>query len=158
MPSRVFFRTASLSLDEDQVDLFDFGRGHTSGDSWVVFPALNVMHAGDMFPGKSLPLLDTANGGSGIALGDSLQKAIDTLPLVDAIITGHGAVMTRADLQQYAEFNHEFMQFVDAGKRRGQSVPQIAASWKLPPKYAGYAVPARDRLRANVQVIFDELP
>ena len=158
MPARVYFQKASLSLDEDQVDLYYFGRGHTGGDSWVVFPALGVMHAGDMFAGKTLPLLDAANGGSGVAIGDSLRKAANTLGGVEQVITGHGAVMTRADLEEYAEFNREFMLFVDAGKQRGQGVAQIAASWKMPARYKGYAAPAPARLRGNVQTIFDELP
>ena len=50
----------------DQIDLYYFGRGHTNGDAWVVFPALRVVHAGDIFAGKSLPLLDANNGGSGL--------------------------------------------------------------------------------------------
>jgi len=33
----------------DQTDLYHFGRGHTNGDSFVVFPAARVMHTGDMF-------------------------------------------------------------------------------------------------------------
>ena len=59
----------------DQVDLYYFGRGHTNGDAWVVFPALRFVHAGDIFSGKNLPLLDTNNGGSGVEIGDSLAKA-----------------------------------------------------------------------------------
>ena len=36
------------------------------------------MHAGDIFSGKNLPLLDANNGGSGVAIGDTLAKAADT--------------------------------------------------------------------------------
>jgi len=158
MPTRTYGQMASLSLDDDQVDLYYFGRGHTDADTWVVFPALGVMHAGDMFPGKNLPVLDAANGGSGIAIADSLRKAAMTVAGVNQIITGQGAVMTMADLEEYAEFNREFMLFVDAGKLRGQTVGQIAAGWKMPAKYKGYAEPAQARLRSNVELIFNELP
>ena len=158
MPTRMYGQAASLSLDDDQIDLYYFGRGHTDGDTWVVFPTLGVMHAGDMFSGKTLPLLDNANGGSGIAIPDSLRKAAMTLGGIDQIITGHGAVMTHADLEEYAEFNREFMQFVDAGKLKGQTVDQIVASWKMPANYKRYAQPAPARLRSNVELIFNELP
>ena len=137
MPTRMYGQMASLSLDDDQVDLYYFGRGATSGDTWVVFPALGVAHAGDMFPGKSLPLLDAANGGSGVAIPDSLRKAARTLGGIDRIITGHGAVMTMAELEEYAEFNSEFMHFVDEAKLRGQTVNQIVASWKMPGQVQG---------------------
>ena len=41
-----------------------FGPGHTNGDAWVVFPALRIVHSGDIFAGKGVPLVDGNNGGS----------------------------------------------------------------------------------------------
>ena len=82
--------------------LYYFGRGHTNGDAWVVFPALRVMHAGDIFSGKNLPLLDANNGGSGVAIGDSLQKAVDTVKNVDTDHHRPQHEMTRDDLKEYA--------------------------------------------------------
>ncbi len=38
--------------------------GHSSGDTFVVFPALRTMHAGDMFAWRALPYIDPMNGGS----------------------------------------------------------------------------------------------
>jgi len=38
---------------------------------------------------KTFPLLDANNGGSGMAIPDTLQKAFDTVKNVDVIITGH---------------------------------------------------------------------
>src|SRR5213596_3428801 len=49
MPKRTFKDTMTLGKDADRIDLYYFGRGHTNGDAFVVFPALHVMHAGDMF-------------------------------------------------------------------------------------------------------------
>ena len=56
----------TLGSGPDRIDLLYFGRGHTDGDAWVVFPSLRVVHAGDIFSGKNLPLLDANNGGSGV--------------------------------------------------------------------------------------------
>jgi len=58
LPKRTFKTTMSIGAGNDRIDLYYFGRGHTNGDAWVVFPALRVMHAGDIFAGKTLPLLD----------------------------------------------------------------------------------------------------
>jgi hypothetical protein len=33
---------------------------------------------------------------------------------------------------------------------------EIAAAWTMPAKYTGYAAPAPARLKANVEVIFNE--
>jgi glyoxylase-like metal-dependent hydrolase (beta-lactamase superfamily II) len=141
----------------DEIDLYYFGRGHTNGDAWVLFPALRVVHAGDIFSGKNLPLLDANNFGSGVLIGDTLAKAAKSLNgKVDTIITGHSTTMTVADLNEYAEFNKEFMRDVQAAKKAGKSVDDVAASWKIPEKYKGYAAAAPARLKANVQIVFDE--
>ena len=49
--------------------------------------------------------------------------------------------MTMADLREYAEFNHDFLADVRAGKKAGKSVDEVANSWTIPAKYAGYAAP-----------------
>jgi len=147
----------TLGKGADQIDLYYFGRGHTNGDAWVVFPALRLMHAGDIFSGKNLPLLDANNGGSGLLIGATLAKAADSIKNIDTIITGHSTTMTVNDLKEYAQFNKEFADDVRAAKKAGKSVDDVAGSWKMPAKYTGYAAPAAARLKANVQVVFDEL-
>ena len=147
----------SLGAGSDEIDLYYFGRGHTNGDAWVVFPALRVMHAGDIFSGKNLPLLDANNGGSGVAIPDSLAKAANTVKNIDTVITGHSTQMTMNDLKEYADFNREFLTAMREAKKAGKSVDDVASSWKMPAKYAGYAAVQPARLKSNVQVIFDEL-
>ena len=156
LPKKTFKDKMSIGKGADQVDLYYFGRGHTNGDAWVVFPALRVMHAGDIFSGKNIPLLDAVNGGSGVLIGDTLAKAAKDVKNVDSIITGHSTVMTVADLQEYSAFNNDFRDTVQAGKKAGQTVDQIAAAYKIPEKFKGYAAPAEARLKNNVQIVFDE--
>src|SRR4249920_1463283 len=64
LPKLMFKDRMTLGGGKDRIDLYYFGAGHTNGDAWVVFPALRVVHAGDIFAGKSVPLVDDANGGS----------------------------------------------------------------------------------------------
>jgi hypothetical protein len=75
---------------------------------------------------------------------------------VDQIITGHSMVMTVADLKEYAAFNDEFAAAVQAAKKAGKTVDDVAGSWKIPETYKNYAMPAAARLKANVQVVWDE--
>src|SRR5688572_6239951 len=77
MPKRTFKDTLTVGSGNDRIDLYYFGRGHTNGDAFIVFPTLRVMHAGDIFSGKNVPLLDAVNGGSGIEIGRTLAKAAD---------------------------------------------------------------------------------
>jgi glyoxylase-like metal-dependent hydrolase (beta-lactamase superfamily II) len=158
MPKRTFKDTMTLGKGPDEIDLYYFGRGHTNGDAWVVWPALRFAHAGDIFSGKNLPLLDTNNGGSGVEIGDSLAKAHDAIKNVDQVITGHStAVMTWPDLAEYAQFNKDFLASVEAALKAGKSVDEIAASWKIDDvKYKGYTIQDA-RLKQNVTAIAGEL-
>ena len=148
----------TLGSGSDQVDVYYFGRGHTGSDAWVVFPALRTAHSGDMFASKGLPLLDAANGGSGVDFPVTLDNAHTTLTEIDTIITGHSGQMTPDDLREFAGFMHELVGAVRAAKEAGQTADQFAAAWELPSRYAGYAAPMPERLAAAAQVIYDELP
>ena len=158
MPKRTFKDRMTIGKGADQIDLHYFGRAHTGGDAWFVFPALRMMHAGDAFPGKRIPIMDAVNGGSGVEYPDTLAKAAAAAKNIEGIITGHSTVMTVKDLSEYADFNREFREFVRAGKKAGQSIAQIAAGWKNPEKFAGYAAPDAARLRANVEVVYNAIP
>ena len=157
LPTRTFSDRLSIGNGADQVDLHYFGRAHTGGDAWVVFPSLRTLHAGDAFLGKRVPFLDAANGGSGVAFPDTLQKAHDTIQNVDTIITGHSTQMTWADLNEWAAFNRDFLEMVRAGRSAGRTVDEIASAWTVPTQYVGYAPPNLAGVARNVQVIVDEL-
>jgi cyclase len=156
LPKRTFKDKMTLFKGPDEVDLFYFGRGHTNGDAWVVFPALRTVHAGDIFSGKNLPLLDANNGGSAELIATSLENASKKLKNIDTIITGHSNQMTVADLKEYIAFNREFFNEVEKQKKAGKSVDQIAADWKMPEKYKGYAAVDANRLKNNVKLAYSE--
>jgi glyoxylase-like metal-dependent hydrolase (beta-lactamase superfamily II) len=157
LPKRTFKDRLTLGKGADQVDLYYFGRGHTNGDAFVVFPSLRVMHAGDMFPGKNMPFMDATNGGSGLDYPATLMKAHRGVRNVDTIISGHSTQMTMDDLREFSAFVQEFVTAVREGKKAGQTVDQIAEAWKVPAKYTGYAAAQPEGVKRNVQVIFDEI-
>ena len=139
MPKRTFKDRLTLGKDADRIDLFFFGRGHTSGDAWVLFTALKVLVAADDFPSKGVPIMDKNAGGSGAEFAATVTKAYNTVKEADTIITGHSpTTMTREDLKVYGDFLRDFVAAVSAAKKAGQTPDQFAASWKVPEKYTGY--------------------
>jgi len=156
LPKRTFKDRMTIGTGADQIDLYYFGRGHTNGDAFVVFPALRVMHAGDIFARKGPPLLDANNGGSGTAIGDTLAKAHAAVKGVDRIITGHSTVMTWADLDEYSKFNKDFLAWVTAAMKSGKTVDAAAAEYSIPQSYKGYT-PNADQTKSNIGVIYNEL-
>jgi len=134
MPKRTFKDKMTVGKGADEVDLYYFGRGHTNGDAFIVFPALRAMHAGDIFASKNMPLIDSNNGGSLVDIGQSLQKAHDTIKNVDTIITGHSATtMNWQDLQDYATYNKGLVTWIESELKAGKSPDDIAAmGYKVP--------------------------
>ena len=94
LPKLMFKEKMTIGIGKDRVDLYYYGAGHTGGDAWVVFPALRVMHAGDMLASKEPPSIDLDSGGSGLAFPDTLAKAVAAMTNVDTVIPGHGPLMT----------------------------------------------------------------
>jgi glyoxylase-like metal-dependent hydrolase (beta-lactamase superfamily II) len=155
LPKRTFKDRLSLFSGKDRIDLYHFGPGHTNGDTFILFTALRTLHAGDMFPWKDSPFIDRANGGSGLAWPNTLAKLLSTVKDFDAVIPGHIAVATRADLEEFQRYMTDLVAAVQAAKKAGQSADAATASVNLSAKYKGYAT---ERLKAAVQAIYSELP
>ena len=160
VPKRTYKDKLTIGSGRDQVDLHYLGAGHTNGDTFVVFPALRVMHTGDMFAWKALPYIDTGNGGSVVAHAETLGKAVSTIQNVDTIITGHTPVLPWTDLREYAEFNRDFVAWAQGQIKAGKTVAQAATEYQVPAKYKGYTVspnPQFGDAKANVEIVYKEL-
>jgi len=155
LPSKTYKDKLSLLKGNDKIDLYYFGRGHTSGDTFVVFPALKVMHAGDMFAfSKALPIIDTSNGGSGVDYPKSLMKAAESIKGVETVIPGHSAVATFADFKEYGDFMRDFLAAVEQTKRDGKTVDQAVTDIKLPDKYKDWSM---TRAKTAITAVYSEL-
>jgi cyclase len=158
LPKRTYKDKLTVGSGKDQIDLYYFGPAHTSGDTFVVFPALRAMHAGDAFPFKQTPIVDGNNGGSSVEYAKTLSKALAGIKNVDSIITGHSTVMTPADLKEYIDFNNDFMTWVQAEIKASKTVDQATAEYKIPEKYKGYTVTSfMGGVKNNIQVAYNEL-
>jgi cyclase len=155
LPKRTFKDKMTLLSGADQIDLYYFGPGHTSGDALIVFPALRVMHAGDLFAWKALPIMDTNNGGSGIAYPETLQKAAGAIKNVDSVIPGHSPVMPWSTFVEYGQFMQWAVDTVKQAARDGKTEADAAAAIKTPPdRFKDYAT---ERAAANVTAIYGEV-
>jgi cyclase len=154
LPKKTYKDKMALGSGKDRVDLFYFGRGHTNGDTWIVYPSVRVMQTGDMFAWKDAPLLDKNNGGSGVEYADTVRKAVAAATNVDQLIVGHSPLRTVAELKEYAAYMDDLVAAVKQAKAAGKNAKEAAAGIDLTTKYKDYK---KDRQEAAVQVIFDEL-
>ena len=157
LAKRGFKDKLTIGSGADQINLYYFGPAHTGGDAFVEFAANKVMHVGDVFPNKGVPIMDKTNGGSGVQYAATVRKALDGVKGVDTLINGHTTAQTTpADMREFADFVSDFVAHVQAAKKAGKTAAQAIAEWKTPAKYKGYSEPNVARATAYAQVIMDE--
>ena len=154
LPDRTYKDRLTLGSGKERIDLYYFGAGHTNGDAIIVFPALRVAHTGDLFAAPGTPIIDTNNGGSGVAYPDTLKKAAAGIKDVESVIPGHSAVTTWDKFVEFGEFNAAFLAAVQQGVKDGKTPEEVLADLKLPEKFKEYGM---GRAKANVSVMYNEL-
>ena len=165
LPNTVFTDQFTLFEGKNQVDVYHFGVAHTDGDVVVVIPISNFAYLGELFPGKEVPVIGTAHGGSAVAFADTLARALEVLREADVQFVAASRaeprrgglqidVMSFGDLEEYADFNRELRQAVTDAAESGQTIDEAVASLTLPGRYENYDM---EGARAYVQALYDEL-
>ena len=136
-PRIVFTDQTAVHLGGVEVRAHHLGRGHTNGDSVIYFPDLRTIHAGDLLHGIA-PFIDYANGGSSAGWVATLDNilALD----FDTAIPGHGALMTRADVEafraQFVSVRQRMTELIRSGVSKDDAPERIktdALSWTMRP-------------------------
>jgi glyoxylase-like metal-dependent hydrolase (beta-lactamase superfamily II) len=160
LPNKTYKDRLTLGAGKDQIDLYYFGRGHTNGDTFVVFKAARTMHVGDFFAWKALPYIDPDNGGSVVEHPKTLTKVLDSVKDVDAIINGHMPVSTWSDLVTYRDFNADFVSYAERAIKAKKSLDQAAKEYTVPAKFQGYKAsenPTFGGAKPNLEIAYREL-
>lgn len=138
LPGKTYKTKLSVLSGKDKIDLYHFGPGHTSGDTFVVFTGLKAMHTGDLFPGRMTPFIDTTNGGDALEYPSTLMKAAAGIKGVETIIPGHSSVTTWSAFKEYGEFMRDLVAAVKQAKNEGKTADQAIENLKLPERYKDY--------------------
>ena len=190
LPNKTFTDTLSMTVETvgagegtNRIDLHHFGPGHTNGDTVVVFPSLNTVYMSDLFPGRAVPPIDTANGGSALKFHDTLSKAIATLrteygflgenaslAVADASRPGLKIVMPGRELappgpyvptwlfpnvlDEYASFINELVIDVKDAFEKGKSVDEAVDGLTLPDQYKNHDM---EHARTFIEAAYNEL-
>lgn len=154
LPKRTYKDKLSLLDGNERIDLYYFGRGHTNGDTIVVWPFLRTAHTGDLFAARATPLIDTNNGGSGVEYPKTIAKAAAGIAGVDVVIPGHSPVTDWKAFQEFADFNRDFLAAVEGSLKAGKTADEATAALQLGERWKDYGM---GRVKANVAAIYGEL-
>ncbi len=117
-----------LHLNGEEVRVMHMAAAHTDGDSIVYWTKSNVIHMGDLFFWKmSFPFVDASSGGDVRGIVTGADKVLAMANDQTKIVPGHGAVATKADLQQYRDMVAQIIGKVEAGIKAGKTLEQIKA-------------------------------
>jgi glyoxylase-like metal-dependent hydrolase (beta-lactamase superfamily II) len=101
---------------------------HTDGDSWVHFPEINIIHAGDVLFHSLFPYIDIDNGGT---VGGYLAGMREILAAADdetQIIPGHGKLTDKAGMQADYDMLFEAYARVRSLTEQGMTADEIVAT------------------------------
>ena len=156
LPKLAYSDRMSLLNGADRIDLYHFGRGHTDGDTFVVFREARTMHTGDMFQRKGLPFIDVVNGnGSATEFGSTLRKAVAGIADVDTVIPGHNPTpVTWAEFVDFSAFYNDVVSKAQNGKAAGRSVDDVVGAYRVPAEYSDFAAPEQS-VRTTMQYVYE---
>lgn len=127
-PDKTYAKDQVVTVGNARIELHNYGPTHTSGDTIVYFPDLRVVHGGDMIVNNA-PNCDFANGGSVVNWAKAMEEVLKLD--FDTLIPGHGAVMTKADVQAYATKWKTFADRALAEVRKGTAKEALLAAIKV---------------------------
>lgn len=145
-----------LHLNGEEVRVIHVPAAHTDGDSFIHWTKSNVIHMGDLFMLQiSFPFVDVGSGGDVRGFVTAADKVLAIANDQTKIIPGHGAIATKADLQNHRNMIAGTISKVEAGIKAGKTLEQIKAEKPAD----GYGVKADGFITADtfVETVYNQL-
>ena len=128
LPTKTYAKTDKLTIDGIHIRLYHWAAGHTSGDTVVYLPDQKIVFGGD--------LLVTNRPDTGIHMEKNgsaagwIKNAKGMIGLnADTYLTGHGDMMTKADVQKKLDLIQGKYDKIKAMTAQGKSLDEIKTSF-----------------------------
>ncbi|MDE3136676.1 MAG: MBL fold metallo-hydrolase [Acidobacteriota bacterium] len=121
-----FDKKITVHLDDEPVEIYATGPGHTMGDAVVYFPEEKSVATGDLFMNRSCPAMDKG----------SVKNWIHTLAWMltlsaEHYVPGHFELGTRADVERFHAYLATLWEQVDAAYRAGVPIGEMGSHLRL---------------------------
>ena len=129
LPTQTFFYgLQKQSFGGQDVEYAIMPQAHTDGDIYVFFPRENVLVAGGVVSGGGYPLPDWCTGGWLGGMIDGLKMILAKADAQTRIVSGAGAMRTRADVQAQLDMCTAMLAKIGASYYKGQTWQQFQDS------------------------------
>ncbi len=139
-PAISFDGQLNIRFGSEQIELIQYGRAHTSGDTVVCFPDKRVAFIGDLVFVDRDPLIQDRKGGYSFGLVTSLSALLTKEPAIQTFVPGHADPIGREKLEEIVksieETQAKVMELLDAGK----PLEEVKRAFNIqdPPEEEGY--------------------
>jgi len=131
LPTKTYNKTDKLTIDGVHIRLYHWAPAHTSGDTVVYLPDQKVVFGGDLLV-TNRPDTNIHLEKNGSAAG-WIENAKGMLGLdADTYLTGHGNMMTKADVQKKLDLIQDKYNKIKAMVAQGKSLDDIKTSFGEP--------------------------
>jgi len=129
LPSKTYAKTDKLTIDGVHIRLYHWAPGHTSGDTIVYLPDQKVVFGGDLLagaPDRAETLIHLEKHGSAAGWIENTKGMLGLN--ADTYLTGHGEVMTKADVQKKFDLIQDKYNKIKAMAAQGKSLNDVKTS------------------------------
>lgn len=125
LPSQIFTDGGKLTFGKEKVEYKWFPNAHTDNDSYVFFPAANVLQTGDLFFSGAYPVIDYSTGGWVGGMAAALDKLLKVGDAQTKIIPGHGPLSSKVDMGASRDMLHMVSDRLDVFSKKGASLDDV---------------------------------
>ena len=137
LPDMTFNDSSKLKLDDDKVEAYYYGPGHTNGDAIYHFQNANIMHVGDLMFNKRHPFVDRSAGANmtnWIKVLDSIIKSGDknTLYIFGHSLNAGEETGSAGDLKKFQDYLGKVLAFAEQEIKKGVSKEDFIKNTSIP--------------------------
>jgi cyclase len=118
----------TIHMDGEVVDFIPVPASHTGGDTVIRFQHANAIYIGDFYRNFGYPFADQANGGSIRGMITAIDMIAKVAGPDTTLITGHGTLVTRADLLPYRAMVVDILAKTKMLADQGKSLEDVLAA------------------------------
>ena len=121
-PNKTFSDSLVIEIGDEEVILYYFGPGHSSGNTVVFFKNQNTVHLGDLFFHGAYPYIDFEAGSDTENWINILKKVISWD--IEHVIPGHGDLSDRDSINEQIQYLVDLREAISQAIIMGKSLEE----------------------------------